>query len=122
MNPGRFSALGVCLICTIAGTSVSQELVVGTEVDMPSEAAVMDLEKVVLKLDRLIWKLLKVGKSRSENRKNGMEAHAGRMFGVPIKTEKQWKKLAEKIRRKERERDMKHWKQHLIHNGTWHQY
>lgn len=91
-------------------TFVGQESIGNTEMDLSIEVAFMSLERIAMKLDRLIWKLLKMKKSRSEIRGNGIEAHPRRMFGIPVRTERQWKRLAEEVKRKEKERDMKHWK------------
>lgn len=61
----------------------------------------MGLERMALKLDRLLLRLV------------GREMHASekRMFGMPVKTERDWDKLARRVRRKERKRDMRHWKE-----------
>ncbi|AHL30114.1 uncharacterized protein Eint_060355 [Encephalitozoon intestinalis ATCC 50506] len=120
MNLKSFSALWVWCISIGSNEIASQEFAARGELDLPVEVAFMDLERIVMKLDRLIWRLLKMREHKPEGEENTIEVYTRRMFGIPVKTELQWKKLAEKVKRKEKKRDMKHWKQSLIYNKIDH--
>ncbi|UYI27632.1 hypothetical protein J0A71_07g15100 [Encephalitozoon cuniculi] len=114
------SGVGVWWIWMARTAAMAKEPVDNAEADLLIEVAFISLERIAIELDRLIWRLLKMKKDGPEHADGAMEAHAKRMFGIPIKTEKQWKRLAEKVKRKERRRDMKHWKEHSIHRKVVH--
>lgn len=98
-----------------------------THVDLPTgttedgalvEAASMGLERIIMRLDKLILKLVGVGSSTTEQHRavdrrtlaGPVVADSKRVFGIPVKTNREWRKLTERIKREERMRDMKHWK------------
>lgn len=114
MNPRSFLVFGTWWTWVL-GSDAGPGPVGSAQPGIPVEAALMGFEKMVMKLDRLIWRLLKADgvHQRDAEGGNSVEAHSKRMFGIPVKTERQWRRLAQKIKRKERRRDMKHWKEHL---------
>jgi hypothetical protein len=66
------------------------------------EAVFLSLERLAIRLDRLLYRLVNGGASVGPDSK--------REFGIPTKSPKKWKKLADKIKHKEKKRDMRHWK------------
>ena len=94
------------------GSCAASEAVGGRDQDV-SVVVFMGFEKIVMRLDRLMWRLLRMGRGRAVNGGGDVKTLSRRMFGLPVKTERQWRRLAEKIKRKERRRDMKHWKEHF---------
>jgi hypothetical protein len=79
-----------------------------SESNQGMEKVALSLERMVMKLDRLVYRLLH-GRAGTNG---GPSTDSRREFGIPTKSPQEWKKLADRIKHKERRRDMKHWKSH----------
>lgn len=85
--------------------------------DNSIEIAHFKPDRILLRLNKILLKFFGEDQANEMSFKisdnieaDSLKINKRKEFGIPVKTKKDWEKLADKVKRREKRKDMKHWK------------